>query len=351
MFALILRALSFHPSLRERPMKVGLYLINQQHLDTDMTTALREQIAMVHAARDGGWDSLFTGQHYLNEGNNKQLASVPFLARLMGECGDMAPGMGIFLLTLHNPVQVAETVATLDILSGGRFIFGVGLGYRAIEFDAFGIAKGTRVSRFEECLDVARRLWRGEAVSLERPWCRLEQAVLNTLPVQKPHPPIWFGATSEGAVRRAARLADTLFIDPLADFTTIRSRNAIFRDELTKVGRPFPAEFPVFREICVAKDRRTAMDIAAPALLGKYADYARWGIGKGVTEPDLEALANERFFIGSPEDCYEQMRPFWEEFGYNHLVLRPHWAGMPVSAALNSIRLITDELLPALRKL
>jgi alkanesulfonate monooxygenase SsuD/methylene tetrahydromethanopterin reductase-like flavin-dependent oxidoreductase (luciferase family) len=331
-------------------MKVGLYLINQQHLDTDMTTALREQIAMVHAARDGGWDSLFTGQHYLNEGNNKQLASVPFLARLMGECGDMAPGMGIFLLTLHNPVQVAETVATLDILSGGRFIFGVGLGYRAIEFDAFGIAKGTRVSRFEECLDVARRLWRGEAVSLERPWCRLEQAVLNTLPVQKPHPPIWFGATSEGAVRRAARLADTLFIDPLADFTTIRSRNAIFRDELTKVGRPFPAEFPVFREICVAKDRRTAMDIAAPALLGKYADYARWGIGKGVTEPDLEALANERFFIGSPEDCYEQMRPFWEEFGYNHLVLRPHWAGMPVSAALNSIRLITDELLPALRK-
>jgi alkanesulfonate monooxygenase SsuD/methylene tetrahydromethanopterin reductase-like flavin-dependent oxidoreductase (luciferase family) len=331
-------------------MKVGLYLINQQHLDTDMTTALREQIAMVHAARDGGWDSLFTGQHYLNEGNNKQLASVPFLARLMGECGDMAPGMGIFLLTLHNPVQVAETVATLDILSGGRFIFGVGLGYRAIEFDAFGIAKGTRVSRFEECLDVARRLWRGEAVSLERPWCRLEQAVLNTLPVQKPHPPIWFGATSEGAVRRAARLADTFFIDPLADFTTIRSRNAVFRDELAKVGRPFPAEFPVFREICVAKDRRTAMDIAAPALLGKYADYARWGIGKGVAEPDLEALANERFFIGSPEDCYEQMRPFWEEFGYNHLVLRPHWAGMPVSAALNSIRLITDELLPALRK-
>ena len=331
-------------------MKVGLYLINQQHLDTDMTTALREQIAMVHAARDGGWDSLFTGQHYLNEGNNKQLASVPFLARLMGECGDMAPGMGIFLLTLHNPVQVAETVATLDILSGGRFIFGVGLGYRAIEFDAFGIAKGTRVSRFEECLDVARRLWRGEAVSLERPWCRLEQAVLNTLPVQKPHPPIWFGATSEGAVRRAARLADTFFIDPLADFTTIRSRNAVFRDELAKVGRPFPAEFPVFREICVAKDRRTAMDIAAPALLGKYADYARWGIGKGVAEPDLEALAKERFFIGSPEDCYEQMRPFWEEFGYNHLVLRPHWAGMPVSAALNSIRLITDELLPALRK-
>jgi alkanesulfonate monooxygenase SsuD/methylene tetrahydromethanopterin reductase-like flavin-dependent oxidoreductase (luciferase family) len=331
-------------------MKVGLYLINQQHLDVDMTVALREQIAMVHAARDGGWDSLFTGHHYLNEGDNKQLAIVPFLARLMGECGEMAPGMGIYLLTLHNPVQVAETVATLDILSGGRLIFGVGLGYREVEFDAFGIVKGTRVSRFEECLDVVRRLWRGEAVTLERPWCRLDKAVMNIRPVQQPHPPIWFGATSEGAVRRAARLADTFFIDPLADFATIRARNAMFRDELAKAGRPFPAEFPVFREICVAKDRKTAMEVSAPALISKYADYARWGIGKGVSKPDLAALARERFFIGSPEDCYEQMRPFWQEFGYNHLVLRPHWAGMPVDAALNSIRLITDELLPALRK-
>ena len=331
-------------------MKVGLYLINQQHLDKDWAVALREQIAMVHAARDGGWDSLFTGQHYLNEGNNKQLDALPFLARLIGEAGEMAPGMGIFLLTLHNPVQVAEAVATLDILSGGRFIFGVGLGYRAVEFDAFGIDKGTRVNRFEECLDVARRLWRGEAVSLDRPWCRLHEARLNTLPVQRPNPPVWFGATSEGAVRRAARLADTYFIDPLADFATIRSRNAMFRDELGKAGRPFPAEFPVFREICVAKDHKTAMELAAPALLGKYADYARWGIGKGVQEPDLASLARERFFIGSPEDCYEQMRPFWEEFGYNHMILRPHWAGMPVEAALESIRLVTRELLPALRK-
>ena len=331
-------------------MKVGLYLINQQHLEVDMTAALGDQIAMVHAARDGGWDSLFSGHHYLNEGNNKQLAMLPFLARLAGEAGEMTLGTGIFLLTLHNPVQVAETVATMDIITGGRFIFGVGLGYRDVEFDAFGIEKGTRVSRFEECLSVARRLWSGEAVSLDRPWCRLDNVVLNLLPVQKPHPPIWFGATSEKAVRRAARLADTFFIDPLADFATIRERNAIFRDELAKAGKPFPAEFPVFREICVAKDRETAYKIAEPALLGKYRDYARWGIGKGISEPSLEELARERFFIGSPEDCYEQMRPFWEEFGYNHLVLRPHWAGMPVDQALNSIRLISEELLPALRK-
>ncbi len=63
-------------------MKIGLYLTNQQHLDVEMTVALEEQISMVHAARDGGWDSVFSGQHYLNEGNSKQLASVCLMATL-----------------------------------------------------------------------------------------------------------------------------------------------------------------------------------------------------------------------------------------------------------------------------
>jgi hypothetical protein len=102
---------------------------------------------MVRLARDRGWDSLFSGQHYLNEGNNKQLQTVPFLARLAAEAGEMTIGLGILLLNLHNPVYVAETVATLDVIARGNFIFGVGLGYRDIEYDAFGVPKGERVRR------------------------------------------------------------------------------------------------------------------------------------------------------------------------------------------------------------
>jgi hypothetical protein len=94
-----------------------------------------ENFAMVRLARDRGWDSLFSGQHYLNEGNNKQLQMVPLLARLAAEAGEMTIGLGILLLNLHNPVYTAETVATLDIIARGNFIFGVGLGYRDIEFD------------------------------------------------------------------------------------------------------------------------------------------------------------------------------------------------------------------------
>src|SRR5262249_5859234 len=91
------------PSRVEGRMKVGLFITNQQTLDTDMVSALDEQFAMVRLARDCGWDSLFSGQHYLNEGNNKQLQTVPLLARLAAEAGEMTIGLGILLLNLHNP--------------------------------------------------------------------------------------------------------------------------------------------------------------------------------------------------------------------------------------------------------
>ena len=104
-------------------MKVGLFVTNQQYLSTDMVSALDEQIAMVQLVRDKGWDSLFSGQHYLNEGNNQQLQLVPLLARLIPEAGDMTVGLGILLLNLHNPVYTAETVATLDVLGPRKLCF------------------------------------------------------------------------------------------------------------------------------------------------------------------------------------------------------------------------------------
>src|SRR5437870_13740789 len=96
-------------------MKVGIFITNQHTLATDMVSALEDQFVMVRHARDRGWDSLMTGQHYLNEGDNKQLQAVPLLARLAAEAGEMTLGLGILLLNLHNPVYTAETVASLEI--------------------------------------------------------------------------------------------------------------------------------------------------------------------------------------------------------------------------------------------
>src|SRR5215468_9521253 len=158
---------------QEDRMKVGIFITNQHRLATDMVGALEEQFVMVRHARDRGWNSLLTGQHYLNEGDNQQLQSVPFLARLAAEAGEMTIGLGILLLNLHNPVYTAETVATLDVIARGNFIFGVGLGYPDVEFDAFGVPRGERVRRLEEYLDLIQRLWTEDCVSYEDASCRL----------------------------------------------------------------------------------------------------------------------------------------------------------------------------------
>jgi len=335
-------------------VKVGIFITSQQKRDRDMHAALNEQIAMVHHARDHGWDSLFSGQHYLNEGDNQQFQLVPFLTRLMPEAGEMTTGLGILLANLHNPVYVAETVATLDIFAKGNFVFGVGLGYRDVEFNAFKVPKGQRVARFEECLELVQRLWTEESVSHSSEYCELDNVRMNIRPIQQPHPPIWVAANNEPAIRRAARLGDTWFINPHSTLTTLREHMRVYKHELQRVGKPAPTELPLFREIFCARDRATAMQLAGPYLSGKYRDYATWGQDKVMPasesfDKDFDELLNERFVLGSPEECYEQLRPYWEEFGVNHMVLRTHWAGMPVAAALSSMQLISDELLPALR--
>jgi alkanesulfonate monooxygenase SsuD/methylene tetrahydromethanopterin reductase-like flavin-dependent oxidoreductase (luciferase family) len=336
-------------------MKVGLFVTNQQTLDTDMVGALGDQIAMVHAARDRGWNSLLTGQHYLNEGNNKQLQSVPFLARLAAEAGDMTIGLGILLLNLHNPVYTAETVASLDVIARGKFIFGVGLGYRDVEFDAFGVPRGERVKRFEEYLALVQRLWTEESVSYEGAGCRLDNVRMNIRPVQKPRPPIWMAANNDPAVKRAARLGDAWLINPHATIDTIRRQIAIYRAELEAAGKGEPRELPIIKEVYCAKDRATALAMAGPYLLAKYRDYAKWGQDKVMPDSQdftrsLEELIEGRFILGSPEECYNELAPYWQEFGIDHIVIRTHWAGMPLPNALASMRLISDELLPALHK-
>jgi alkanesulfonate monooxygenase SsuD/methylene tetrahydromethanopterin reductase-like flavin-dependent oxidoreductase (luciferase family) len=335
-------------------VKVGLFVTNQQTLDTDMVGAFHEQLAMVRHVRDRGWDSLLSGQHYLNEGNNKQLQLVPFLARLAAEAGEMTLGLGVLLLNLHNPVYTAETVASLDVITGGKLIFGVGLGYRDIEFDAFAVPKGERVKRFEEYLALIKRLWAGEPVSYAGAACRLDRVTMNIGPVQKPHPPIWIAANNDPAVRRAARLGDAWFINPHAALETIGRQMAIYRAELQAAGKPPPRELPIVKEVYCARDRATALELAGPYLLAKYRDYARWGQDKAMPGEDfgrsLDELIQGRFVLGSPEECYEQLRPYWQQFGVNHLIIRTHWAGMPLSSALASLRLISDELLPSLRK-
>jgi len=335
-------------------MKVAIFLTNQNPPGTDMIAALDSQYAMTRLARDRGWDAVATGQHYLSEGMS-QLQLIPFLSRLAAEAGEMTGIAGVLLAGLHNPVEVAECMASLDVIWRGNFVFGVGLGYRDVEFDAFKVPRGHRVRRFEQCLEVVKRLWTEDKVTVDNDVCTLSNVTLTCRPIQRPHPPIWVAANSDAAVQRTARVGDTWFINPHATTATIKHQMLLYRAELARVGKPFPRVLPFCKEIFCAKDMPTALALAGPYLSDKYKTYAAWGQdavlpGNESFRQPLEDLLRDRFVLGSPEECYEQLRPCWEEVGANFLVFRTHWSGMPVGHALASMRLISDELLPALRR-
>ena len=214
-------------------MKVGIFLTGQHPPGSDIVAELEGQYAMTRLARDRGWDAVATGQHYLSEGV-RQLQLIPFLARLAAEAGEMTGIAGVLLATLHNPVETAECIASLDAIWRGNFVFGVGLGYRDVEFDAFGVPRGQRVRRFEQCLEIVKRLWTEDGIIFQNDICKLSNVTATCRPVQQPYPPIWIAANSDAAVRRAARIGDSLFINPHATMPVITGQMALYRAELAQ---------------------------------------------------------------------------------------------------------------------
>ena len=333
----------------------SLFLTNQQPPGADQVAALEGQLRLCREARDSGWDGVFVGQHHLSEGLT-QLQPAPFLGRLSAEAGHMKLGVGISLLALHNPVDIAETYASLDIMCGGRFVFGVGLGYREVEYRAFGVDPSMRVERFERNLEIVTALWSGESVSCDLPWCRLDEERLVLVPYQRPRPPLWMAANSDAAVRRAARLADAWMINPHATRHVIERQIKIFEQERAAAGKLVSTtEMPVMREVFCAPSRERALELASPYLEAKYRLYAIWGQDKVMPGDEsfsipFRELSEDRFVLGTPDDCVAALLPWKENFDNVHFVIRTDWIGMPIDVSIGSIRLLSKEVLPILRE-
>ena len=334
-------------------MKFGLIVSKQHPPGVSMVERFREHIEQVRAARDAGFDLIVMGQHYLST-PFQELQTLPSLARLAAEAGSMRVGATVLLLPLLNPVDVAEQVATLDVICEGRFILGVGLGYRDQEYEAFGVRAGERVARFVECLDVITRLWNEDEVTHHGRFFHLTGARMMLKPVQRPHPPIWFAANNDAAVERSARLADAWVINPHAKISVLEHQMGLYRKALQEAGKPFPAELPMIKELYVAPDRGTAIRECRPFLEAKYQAYAAWGQDKALPRDDsfdmaFEELVRDRFIIGDPDDCIRELRRYVEALGVNCFIFRVQWPGMEQGKVLRTIKLLAERVIPALQ--
>ncbi len=317
----------------------------------DPREQLNSIIDFAKAAKDVGFHSIWMGQHYFG-GNRIRWEVIPTLARLIPEVQGSVVGTAILLLPLHHPVLVAEQVATLDILSGGKFVFGVGLGYREREFDGFGVPKRERASRFEEAISIIKRLWTEDCVSFEGRYFRAKDLTTGTRPIQKPTPPIWIAAHGDRAVKRAARLGDSLIMNPHASITTLERQLEVYRAALEKESKPFPRELSIRKDIYIAGNRKAAWEEAEqeiPKLVrGLTAEGQDRELpatdGFGATQ-DLKDFILSRYIVGDPDDCVEQIRTHRDRLRANHFIFRVGCPGGSHKAMMKKIELIGRDVI------
>lgn len=223
-------------------MKLGLYGINIGPCARPETAA-----RVARAAEEAGFDSVWTGEHVVlphpQAPPSPVPAATPFLdpavalAFLAAHTERLRLATGIVILPQRNPVVLAKEMASVDVVSGGRLVFGVGVGYLKREFDAIGADFAARAARMEEYLDAILALWTQQSPRFAGETIRFADIDAQPRPVQRPHPPIVIGATTPPAWRRAARRADGWYGFAMDPDATARQLAGL-ADAAKRVERP-----------------------------------------------------------------------------------------------------------------
>jgi len=235
-----------------------------------------------------GFESAWTQENVLSA--SPQLSPLEVMTYAAACTQQIRLGCVVFVSTLHSPVHLAKSLASLDQLSGGRLDVGVGTGGKHRPFAAFGMSPERYVARFTEGVQLMKALWTQPRVTFDGEFFQLTDAAMEPKPAQKPYPPLWFGANTEPALRRAVLLGDGFFGAGSSPTAKFAEQVQIVRAALAADGRD-AADFPIAKRVYIAVDDNTtrARDRINAAMEQLY----------GRRVPDIEAAA----IAGSPADC------------------------------------------------
>jgi probable F420-dependent oxidoreductase len=249
--------------------------------------------AYMTRAEELGFDSAWAQEGTLNPGS--QLSPIETMSYAAACTTRMRLGCAVFVSTLHSPVHLAKSIATLDQLSRGRIDVGLGYGGRGRPFAAFGADPARSVARFTEGIELMKALWTEPSVTFRGEFWQLENAPMEPKPFTKPFPPLWFGGASEPALRRAVRLGDGFFGAGSAPTAKFAEQVQVVRNVLAEAGRP-AGDFPIAKRVYVAVDENAGRARARmnEALAGIY----------GQRVPSIEAAAA----AGTAADCARELQ-------------------------------------------
>jgi probable F420-dependent oxidoreductase len=325
---------------------------NAEHIDS----RYQEVLAEAEAAEAAGFDSfLITEHHQVPDGYCP--APLVLSTAVAARTSRIRVGSAIIILPLYHPLRVAEETAVLDAISQGRLILGVGAGYVAPEFDAYGIPMEQRSSRMEEGIEIIKRAWTENGFSYSGRRFSIENVTISPKPVQKPRPPIWAAAWSESGFSRAARLADAWCVDLINSYSTVSTWADRYRELCTQAGtKPYIA---ALREAWVGPTTEQAVQDYGQHLMSSHRYYYSVGGYNPAVEPwmasvqspdsdvTLDLLKKDRFIMGSPDECVDQIKRFNEMAGVDYLILRfRHPSGPEHAKVLEAIKLFGSEVIP-----
>ena len=267
----------------------------------------------------------------------QMLQIMPAMAYLAAAGEGMVFGPNILILPPMNPMHVAEEAATMDVLTGGNYVLGAGLGYRVPEFTAFGVPLADRAGRFTEAVALMRKLWTGERITHEGKHFTVRDAGISLKPTRPGGPPIYVAGLVDSAVKRAARIGDAWLIANASSLAEIEPRMKVYREAIAEYRRP-PLEFPIARECYVGASYKTAFAEVKAALEYKYAAYAVWGMTSPLEGTTLEDFAKERFIIGDKESVKDEILMYQERLGCDHFIMRSQWPGLDQEKTVASIK-------------
>jgi len=340
-------------------MKFGLLFAHQLPPESGIpwNEPYQDMLRCLPRAEELGYVSAFQVSHHVQKDG---LCPGPLVA-LAGAAAvtqRMRIGTAVLLVPMYAPLKLAEDVAVLDNLSNGRFVLGVAPGYVSEEFAAHGVPRNQRVGRLEETLDLMTLAWREERFSFQGRYFHVPESYFTPKPVQKPHPPIWYGVSAPGSIRRAARRRAVLVASPRHGIAELKEHFRIYDEASRAIGFQ-PPERPVIRQVFVAETRKKAEEVAAPAVNYLYRELygaksaqgereLRTDDGRVITdrqEATYEALRG-RYAIGEPDFVYESLKSCVTELGATEIISWMHMPGIRGEQVMRSVELFAKEVMP-----
>jgi probable F420-dependent oxidoreductase len=280
-------------------------------------------LACAVAAEEQGYDWINVTEHHV-AADGYLPALFVLLAAMAAQTERIRLSTGMLILTLHNPLRIAEEAAVLDIISGGRLTLGVAAGYREVEFQAMQVDYRTRGKRFVESLELMRLAWTGEPFTFSGQIFDFPELVVRPVPIQRPGIPLWLGGTTEVALRRVVRRGAPVFPGATDEIAVVAERMASYDRLCAEMApaHPAPRELVLPRLAVVADTTEEARRRALPGIRAMLETYQSWGLPVDFTQMLGDwAQLDDLVIAGDPDHCRACVARY-AELGLTDLLLQ-----------------------------